>query len=592
VTRPPSDAQNTDRAALDRLEDIATALHAAPLHADISAFRQRITDGRFFVACLGDFKRGKSTLVNALVGVPVLPMGVTPVTTVPTIVQFGDEPAARIRFATGETQRIAVEQIGAYVSEADNPRNSRGVEVVDVFLPSELLRDGLCLVDTPGLGSVFQQNTNATNAFIPQIDAALVVIGVDPPLSGDELRLLKIAAAQVSHVIVVLNKVDRFTVDERGEALRFAEHVLSAELGRLVDPILEVSATESLSGADIGRDWTRLAERLAALSQHSGRTLVRAALDRGVVRLARLAMREIDETQAALHRPREESDRRLEALQIRPGHLAHQSLLLGFAMTRTAEDLSRDAAERRRQFVHHALPHARSELSDAIWNADVHFGPALRRYALERARAIAQRHLVRWLAHAHEEAEVRYRQTTQHFDQAARATLSQSTQLAELGVGDLSIDLEPAETICVPSRIDPHAIEFPPVPHTTSLQWAVDAVQRPKRVRQRVVDDATAFMEEMFATVARVVDDDFDRRLAQSAQLLQHAVHELLQSVYAAADRAAAHARAVRAEGEEAIQGENRRLAALRGEVKVLMARGVTATSDRISAAHGGPTRA
>jgi hypothetical protein len=76
-----------------------------------------------------------------------------------------------------------VQSISDYVSEEHNPENSRGVAAVEVFVPAALLACGMCLVDTPAIGSVFAGNTAVTRAFVPHIDAALIVIGADPPIS-------------------------------------------------------------------------------------------------------------------------------------------------------------------------------------------------------------------------------------------------------------------------------------------------------------------------------------------------------------------------------------------------------------------------
>ena len=174
---------------LSGLAAVARALQDARLSRDVAELTERTTMGRFYVACIGQFKRGKSTLVNALVGAPLLPTGVVPITTVPTVVRFGPTTAARVRFGDGQWQDIAPSAIEQYVSEDKNPENAAGVTAVEVFVPASLLREGLCLVDTPGLGSVFAANTTATTGFVPHIDAALVVIGADPPLAGDELEL-------------------------------------------------------------------------------------------------------------------------------------------------------------------------------------------------------------------------------------------------------------------------------------------------------------------------------------------------------------------------------------------------------------------
>ena len=174
--------------ALIRLAELADQFDAEEVAADARSVAERVSEGRFYVACIGQFKRGKSSVLNALVGDSVLPTGVAPVTTVPTIVRYGSHAAARVRFeAAGGWTNIPVKTVDEYVSEEKNPENEKHVAALEIFVPSPLLSTGMCFVDTPGLGSVFTGNTAATQAFIPHIDAALVVIGADPPLAGGNL---------------------------------------------------------------------------------------------------------------------------------------------------------------------------------------------------------------------------------------------------------------------------------------------------------------------------------------------------------------------------------------------------------------------
>ena len=114
----------------------------------------------------------------------------------------------------------------------------KGVAGVEIFVPSPLLETGMCLVDTPGLGSVFAGNTAATQAFIPHIDAAIVVIGTDPPLSADELQLVETVSQEVHDLVFVLNKADRANADERLLRWIFLAEMLETRLKRAVPAIL------------------------------------------------------------------------------------------------------------------------------------------------------------------------------------------------------------------------------------------------------------------------------------------------------------------------------------------------------------------
>jgi hypothetical protein len=173
---PPETSVSLDGASrLLRLGRLAEELGAEPVAEEARELAARVAEGRFYVACIGQFKRGKSTLLNALVGHEVVPTGYVPVTAVPTVIRFGDELRARIRMRDGEWRDVDLSELKEYVTEELNPENKKGVDGAEVFVPSPLLSSGMCFVDTPGLGSVFTGNSATTQAFIPHIDAGLVV---------------------------------------------------------------------------------------------------------------------------------------------------------------------------------------------------------------------------------------------------------------------------------------------------------------------------------------------------------------------------------------------------------------------------------
>jgi predicted GTPase len=217
MAEPAAPAPADGTARLRRLEASAEELsvnRVANEARDLAAF---VSEGRFYVACIGQFKRGKSTLINAVIGEPILPVGFVPITTLPTVIRFGFQRSVRSR--DGSWQEISPSDLAQYVSEEHNPENTKGVNGVDVFVPSPILSTGICLVDTPGLGSVFTGNTAATQAFIPHIDAALVVVGCDPRLASEELALVEAVAKHVQNLILVINKADRATEAEKSAAV-------------------------------------------------------------------------------------------------------------------------------------------------------------------------------------------------------------------------------------------------------------------------------------------------------------------------------------------------------------------------------------
>jgi hypothetical protein len=149
-------------AELGELEHLAQRLIALSAHRpDFARRAQRLADRiatqRFHIAVLGDFKRGKSTLVNALIGQPLLPSGVVPLTTVATEVHFGSEQTT-VFFADGRRRIVAPDALGDYVTERGNPSNIKRVDRVEVGVDAVSGAPGLVLVDTPGIALVNQHN--------------------------------------------------------------------------------------------------------------------------------------------------------------------------------------------------------------------------------------------------------------------------------------------------------------------------------------------------------------------------------------------------------------------------------------------------
>ncbi|MFA7199503.1 MAG: dynamin family protein, partial [Methanoculleus sp.] len=219
---------------------------------------RRLDSGRFHLAVLGQFKRGKSTLINALLGESLLPSSVIPLTAIPTLITYGDRQSVRIRFQGNRDDEVVENGIDHdlyrallhYVSEEFNPKNERGVLQVEVTHPAPILAQGVVLIDTPGIGSVHQHNTEMTLNFLAQCDAALFLVSADPPITEVEVEFLRTIRDAVTKVFFVLNKADYLTDDEQKTALAFFETVLRERAG-IQGPvtIFPVSAKRGLAAA-------------------------------------------------------------------------------------------------------------------------------------------------------------------------------------------------------------------------------------------------------------------------------------------------------------------------------------------------------
>lgn len=267
------------------LADVASSIGAAAMAADAIALADRVAEGRLHVACLGQFKRGKSTLLNALLGEPILPTGVVPVTSVVTIVRAGAGLSARVHYDGRQADDIPPSRLPEYVTEAGNPGNVKGVAAVEVFHPSALLQTGLCLVDTPGVGSSSPLAGSITRRFVPHIDAALVVLGADPPISGEELHLLEEVSRETGEFVFAINRADKLRDPELVDVVVFTQRLLADRLGCVPDALFVVSAAERLERGAPTRDWARLEAALTILAREAKAAVLQHRAQSTVLRL-------------------------------------------------------------------------------------------------------------------------------------------------------------------------------------------------------------------------------------------------------------------------------------------------------------------
>jgi len=211
----------------------------------------KLAEDRFTIAVLGQFKRGKSSLINAIVGRSLLPTGVIPLTTVITIVKFGAHERLVIqRKGFQFPQHESIASLPDYVTSQHNPENQKGIETVAVELPLPYLRRGLQFVDTPGVGSAIKANTDTTYLFLPNCDAVLFVTSTDGALSEAELELLTAIRRYAGKIFFVLNKIDLLPGDSEAiQVVEFVKSILSRALGVPEIKLIPVSAQKGLEAS-------------------------------------------------------------------------------------------------------------------------------------------------------------------------------------------------------------------------------------------------------------------------------------------------------------------------------------------------------
>jgi GTP-binding protein EngB required for normal cell division len=273
---------------LARLAEAAELLGVTDV-ADLAAeVAGRLQSLRLEVAVVGEFKRGKSSLLNALVGREVLPVGVLPLTAVPTVLEQGEE-ALVVEYSDGRQEQHPLGQLASFVTEEANPGNRLGVARVTARLHTPLLDAGVRLVDTPGVGSVHEHNTATTDAYLPSLDAAVLVISADPPISAAERAFLERVLAHAVRLFVVLNKADYLAAGDLDRTVAFTERVVRQVLPDWPGPLYPLSARPGVGDREgvrrFAADLTRfLREERAAVVTASARRS--AAQGLGSLRLA------------------------------------------------------------------------------------------------------------------------------------------------------------------------------------------------------------------------------------------------------------------------------------------------------------------
>jgi GTP-binding protein EngB required for normal cell division len=287
--RVPAPVRLTCWGAVELLRDAASELDAV-LERRADELAERLSEGDFRVAVCGGFSNGKSSLINALIGEDLLPVGVLPVTSIATEVRHGTT-AARIELDDGTRRPVAVTELAAWMSEANNPDNAKGVARVLVETPAPLLEPGVTLVDTPGLESIFEHNDTTAMATIRDAEGALVVLSADAPLTAAERRLLDVVAERASATFFSLNRADHLSTAETDQAVSFVSDAVEAATGS-AHQVFATSARRAIEARSSGDPAARDAGTDAlheALTNFVGRELVEVRQQAFALALRRLA---------------------------------------------------------------------------------------------------------------------------------------------------------------------------------------------------------------------------------------------------------------------------------------------------------------
>lgn len=195
---------------------------------------KRLAEDTFSVAIVGEFKRGKSTLINALLEKDVLPTDVVPTTATINRVAYSVTPFVRIEYNDGKTEDIEIEKLNDYVTKLtpESEQVAQTVKIATVYYPVNYCKNGVTIIDTPGLNDD-EAMTNVTLSVLPQIDAAIMVMMAGSPFSQYECDFLenKVITSDLGRVLFVVTGIDLYDEDD-------AQKILNVIKKRITESIL------------------------------------------------------------------------------------------------------------------------------------------------------------------------------------------------------------------------------------------------------------------------------------------------------------------------------------------------------------------
>ena len=328
-------AAGLDVNLLRLLEQIVTRNGLVEFRPRIDALAARMEDDSFELALFGRVSSGKSSLLNALLGTNVLPVGVNPITAVPTKLRYGPILKAAVAYGDGRSEAVSIEELSRLVTEQGNPGNLKNVVRAIVEVPSPRLKQGVLLVDTPGLGSLATRGAAETLAYLPSCDLALLLIDAGATLSDEDIGTLRLLYEAGIPALVLLSKADLLAEGDLHRAINYIQEHVKRDLSLdvTVHPVSAVEYYSILLDQFFERELLPRFEKARALRESSVarkigslREAVTAAMESSLHRDKR------DVSQAQENAPELET-----LLRVVTGEVGEQRTALDHAFRRFAE---------------------------------------------------------------------------------------------------------------------------------------------------------------------------------------------------------------------------------------------------------------
>jgi hypothetical protein len=257
-------------AAIDTSRQIASSGGRSDLEQHLGQARDRLSDRTIPVVVCGAFKEGKSSMINALLQREVCPVDADIVTAVPTTVRYADRPRVSRYVLSDNGERVdeetmSFDSLPYLVTERADPDDVKRQLMIEVGLPHRMLRSGLALVDTPGVGGLDSADGHLTLGALGQAEGVLFVSAVDKELTAVELAFLRTAVQRCARIALVMPKVDLYPYWRRIAEINRV-HLEEASLEMPIIPISSLLRLRAGSDAELNAE-SRFADLVAFLAR-------------------------------------------------------------------------------------------------------------------------------------------------------------------------------------------------------------------------------------------------------------------------------------------------------------------------------------
>lgn len=260
------------------------------------------------VSIIGQFKRGKSSMVNKILGENIMPVGIVPVTAAATRVIYGEKISAFVDFLNGRREEIPLEDLDGFINEQENQNNKLGVEKVTITCPSSILQKGIELVDTPGVGSFHHNNTESAYKFMKESDAVVFLLSVDSPINQIEIEFLESTKDFAAKLFFAVNKVDTVSESDLVSYQEYCSSILKRTTG-LDAKIFPVSAK-------MGYGLEELTDAILKEVKEESKEILEKSVERKLLDLLRHTEKQLDFYWKAMRLSFREMDKRFAQISL------------------------------------------------------------------------------------------------------------------------------------------------------------------------------------------------------------------------------------------------------------------------------------